>query len=174
MAGVMTDRASEGLPYTDRKPEGAADFYFAINATFRFLIEEQPAGVWEEYLEQLGREYFEPVNERWKEQGISAVADYWRAFFSAEPESVVEVLEGQDHVEIVVKECPAIHHFRAEGRAPVERFCEHCDVLGQTRAREAGMAMRLEGGNGCCHHHYFKNPQEAPPPVAGAIRKATL
>ena len=26
------------LPYTDTKPVGAADFYFAINATFRFLL----------------------------------------------------------------------------------------------------------------------------------------
>ena len=26
------------LPYTDTKPVGAADFYFAINATFRFVL----------------------------------------------------------------------------------------------------------------------------------------
>jgi len=25
------------LAYTDSKPQGAADFYFAINATFRFI-----------------------------------------------------------------------------------------------------------------------------------------
>ena len=25
------------LPYQDTKPQGAADFYFAINATFRFI-----------------------------------------------------------------------------------------------------------------------------------------
>ena len=28
---------SSPLPFTDTKPTGAADFYFAINATFRFI-----------------------------------------------------------------------------------------------------------------------------------------
>ena len=29
---------NDPLPYTDTKPVGAADFYFAINATFRFIL----------------------------------------------------------------------------------------------------------------------------------------
>ena len=30
--------SSNNLPYTDKKLVGAADFYFAINATFRFVL----------------------------------------------------------------------------------------------------------------------------------------
>tara|TARA_R100000027_G_scaffold66167_3_gene61634 strand:- start:642 stop:1169 length:528 start_codon:yes stop_codon:yes gene_type:complete len=172
---LLMKRDSSGvLPYTDSKPQGAADFYFAINATFRFLLDSQPGGAWEDYLEQLGREYFAPVNSAWKEEGLPMVAEYWRAFFGAEPGSEVVVEEGEGRVEIDVKVCPAIRHFRTQGRCPVSRYCEHCEILGQARARAAGMGMSLVGGNGSCRHTYFEDPDEAPARVPGSICEATL
>ena len=50
------------LPYTDTKPVGAADFYYAINATFRFILQRRGAEGWRRYLAEMGRGYFAPVN----------------------------------------------------------------------------------------------------------------
>jgi hypothetical protein len=148
--------SSPALPYHDTKPQGSADFYFATNATFRFLLRRLGVDGWRAYLEQLGRGYFAPVNRQWREGGLGAVAHYWRAFFAAEPGAVVEVEERPDRVEVHVRECPAIKHLRAGGREIVPEFCQHCYWLGCARAAEAGLTMRLQGGNGTCRHTFAR------------------
>lgn len=82
------------------------------------------------------------------------MADYWKAFFAAEPGGDVEVLCSGDDVVIEVRRCPAIAHLKASGRKIVPYYCEHCAILGAARAAEAGLAMNLSGGNGTCRHVY--------------------
>lgn len=150
----MPPSPASALPYVDTKPQGAADFYYAINATFRFLLARSGRAGWERYLQELGREYYAPVNRQWREGGRPAVARYWRAFFAAEPGAKVEVGEQADRVEVCVHECPALRHLRAGGRAIVPEYCQHCYILGSARAAAAGLTMRLAGGNGSCRHTY--------------------
>ena len=49
------------LPYTDTKPVGAADFYFAINATFRFVLGSFGMEGLRRYWTDLGTQYYAPV-----------------------------------------------------------------------------------------------------------------
>src|SRR5688500_3306921 len=140
---TMSGAPQSDLPFHDTKPQGAADFYFATNATFRFILKRFGAEGWRRYLGELGRGYYEAVNRRWREGGLDAVARYWRAFFAAEPGAVVDVTEHADRVEVHVRECPAIKHLRAGGREIVREYCQHCYHLGAARAEAAGLAMRL-------------------------------
>ncbi len=142
--------ADSALPYRDTKPQGSADFYFATNATFRFLIARLGPAGWRGYLEELGRGYFAPVNQAWRAGGLPAVARYWREFFAAEPGAEADVEQHADRVEVRVKVCPAIKHLRNHQRAIVPEYCRHCAILGAARAAEAGLAMRLCGGGGSC------------------------
>lgn len=158
------------LPYTDTKPVGAADFYFGINATFRFIHDKLGRQGWQNYLAHLGREYFRPVNTAWRNGGFPAIADYWRAFFAAEPGADVVVHAHPDEVEIEVRVCPAIKRLREGGREIVPYYCNHCFVLGSVRAEEAGYSMRLEGGNGSCRHRYRRSG-ELPPQDPAAIKE---
>lgn len=147
--------AHSPLPYRDTRPHGAADDYFVINATFRFILREFG---WEElrrYWSRLGREYYAPVSQAWREGGLPAVASYWRAFFAAEPLSEVLVSCSHERVELEVKTCPAIGHLRAEQREIVPCYCQHCYFVGQSMAEAAGLAMRVEGGNGSCRQVFF-------------------
>lgn len=152
----MSADASSTLPYKDTKPQGSADFYYAINATFRFILQRLGRSGWVHYLEDMGRGYFAPVNKQWAEGGLGAVARYWKDFFAAEPGAVVEVVEKNDRVEVNVRECPAIKHLRAGGRTIVREYCQHCYFLGAARAESAGLTMRLSGGNGSCCHTFAK------------------
>jgi hypothetical protein len=148
----MNPSTASDLPYTDTKPQGSADFYYAINATFRFILNRAGREGWIRYLQEMGRGYFAPVNRQWADGGLVAVARYWRAFFAAEPGAVVEVMEQPDRVELRVHECPAIKHLRVGGREIVREYCQHCYHLGSARAEAAGLTMQLSGGNGsCCH-----------------------
>jgi len=151
------------LPYQDTKPQGAADFYFAINATFRFIHARLGRAGWVRYLQEMGQGYFAPVNEAWRSGGLPVVAAYWRAFFAAEPGAEVEVRETNEEVILEVRKCPAIHHLREQAREIVPFYCEHCYHLNHARAEAAGLAMRLQGGAGQCRHVFsrkFATPQD--------------
>jgi hypothetical protein len=161
------------LPYTDTKPQGSADFYFAINATFRFLLQRLGPDGWRRYLDDLGRNYYAPVNRQWREGGLPAVARYWRAFFAAEPGGQVEVIEHADRVEVCVAECPALRHLRAGGREIVREYCQHCYHVGRARAGAAGLTMRLAGGNGSCRHTFATAAAGLPPQETGAVAEVT-
>ena len=161
------------LPYRDTKPQGSADFYFATNATFRFLLGKLGLEGWKRYLQDLGRNYFAPVNKQWQEGGLPAVAGYWREFFAAEPGAKVEVVESADRVEVCVQECPAIKHLRVGQREIVKEFCQHCYHLGQARAEAAGLTMRLAGGNGSCRHTFAPKTTVLPPQELSQIAEAT-
>lgn len=162
------------LPYHDTKPQGAADFYYETNARFRFLLKKLGREGWVRYLQDLGKSYYAPVNEQWRDGGLKAVAHYWRDFFAAEPGSKVEVDEKEDRVELVVHECPLIKQLRIGKREIVKEFCQHCYYLGQARANEAGMEMRLCGGNGSCRHTYAKHEAGLSQQEMSEIKEAQL
>lgn len=168
----MSAQPEGDLPYVDTKPQGSADFYYATNATFRFILGRLGRAGWVSYLEELGRGYFAQVNERWRAEGLPAVARYWRAFFDAEPGAEVDVRESRECVEVVVHECPAIKHLRAGGRELVREYCQHCYFLGNARAEAAGLAMRLEGGNGSCRHTFFTASAAVKPQDLAKIKEA--
>lgn len=152
----MNQPPSSDLPYTDTKPQGSLDFFYGVNATFRFIIQRLGHDGWRRYLAEMGRGYFAPVNQQWSQGGLKAVAGYWRAFFAAEPGAIVDVVEQPDRVEVRVRECPAIKHLRAGKREIVREYCQHCYYLGAARAEAASLTMRLSGGNGSCCHTYAK------------------
>jgi hypothetical protein len=148
------------LPFQDAKPQGAADFYFAINATFRFVHAQRGREGWVRYLREMAVEYFAPVNTLWREGGLPAVAGYWRAFFAAEPDAKVDVREEDNGVTVEVRQCPAIHHLRRHAREIVPYFCHHCYHLNNARAEAAGFCMRLSGGNGQCRQTFSRAEAE--------------
>ena len=170
----MNKPPTSELPYQDTKPQGAADFYFATNATLRFLLGKLGREGWVRYLEDLGREYYAHVNEKWRSGGVTTVARYWRDFFAAEPGAQVEVEQKEDRVEVAVLECPLIKQLRIGQREIVKEFCQHCYFLGNARAEAAGMSMRLCGGNGSCRHTYAKLEAGLPPQDMNKIKEAKL
>ena len=81
----MNAPAPSPLPYFDTKPQGSADFFYAVNTTFRFLLQWLGPDGWRRYRAERGRGYCKPVNRQGSQGGLLAVARYWRALFAAEP-----------------------------------------------------------------------------------------
>lgn len=150
------------LPYQDTKPQGAADFYLGINATFRFVKARFGVAGLQAYWADMGQEYFKPVTEIWRRGGLPAVAGYWRSFFAAEPGAEVEVHEEPTRVIVSVKRCPAIAHLKTNGREITPEFCQHCHFVSDAMGRGANVAARVSGGNGCCRQTFL--PREDAPP----------
>jgi len=161
------------LPYTDAKSVGAADFYFAINATFRFVLSRFGLDGLRRYWTDLGRQYFAPVADRWRNGGLPAVAAYWRAFFAAEPGAEVVVSESKDAVTLDLKVCPAIKHLRANRREIVSCFCQHCYFISETMATPAGLTVHVEGGDGSCRQTFQLRARAGAPQDFARIKEVT-
>ncbi len=161
------------LPYVDTKPTGAADFYFAINATFRFILARTGIEGLRRYWTDLGTSYFAPVSERWKAKGLAGIEEYWRAFFKAEPDSDVEVQQSAETVTVNVKTCPAIQHLRKGNREIVPCFCQHCYFISEAIAGPAGFTVRIEGGNGSCVQTFQRSSSEIAPQDLAKIAEAS-
>jgi hypothetical protein len=168
----MPPPSDSPLPYTDTKPVGAADFYFAINATFRFIQEKFGVEGLRRYWRELGANYYAPVSARWGAGGLAAIADYWRAFFAAEPGADVDVSESGDVVRLQVKRCPMIAHLRAGGREIVPCFCQHCYFVSEAMAAPAGFTVRVRGGNGACTQTFHSQSAAPPPQELAQIEEA--
>jgi len=166
-------RDESPLPMTDSKSMGAADFYFAINATFRFILDRAGLDGLRRYWTELGTSYFAPVSERWKTGGLKAVADYWLAFYAAEPGAEVDIQSHENSVILKVKTCPAIKHLRENGRPIVPCFCQHCYFISEAMARPVGMTVRIAGGNGACQQSFHWSTETLPPQDLAAIQEAT-
>jgi hypothetical protein len=160
------------LPYRDSKAQGAADFYFAINATFRFLQSRFGIEKLVKYWIELGESsYFQPVAENWRNHGLPAIAEYWRDFFQAEPNASVDVTCSEQRVLLEVKQCPAIYHLRKNSRCIVSEFCQHCFYVSDALASRAGFEVRIKGGNGTCEQTFAKRGSSGPQDL-GSIRMA--
>ena len=164
---------SQALPYTDTKPIGAADFYTAINATFRFIFQRFGREGLLRYWHELGSKYYAPVSQRWNADGMQAVAEFWRAFFAAEPAAEVEVNQQADEVVVKVKTCPAIRHLRAQGREIVPFFCQHCHFVSEAIAQPAGFTVRVQGGNGSCEQRFVRSGSNTKPQFLEDIATAS-
>jgi hypothetical protein len=133
----------------------AGDFYFAINATFRFIHDTWGKDALISYWTSMAREYHAGVATCFQEGGPDEVRRYWADYFAHEPGGDVEVTQAQGVVEIDVRECPAIRWLRDGGREIVPYYCEHCHYVSTAIADQAGMRFRLEGGGGVCHQTFY-------------------
>lgn len=138
------------LPFTTNRIMAAADFYFAINATFRFILNRYGEQALYDYWQAMGQDYYAPLAVRFREGGLDAAADYWRAFFDAEPGGDVSITWHTQEVEILVHDCPAIAWLRAHGREIVPQYCAHCQHVSAVVAENAGLGFAMEGGGGQC------------------------
>lgn len=169
-SGITT---TTSLPYTDTKEIGSADFYFAINATFRFIETRLGREGLRRYWLDLGEQYFSNVSAAWKGGGLQSVADYWRAFFKAEPDGDVEVISKKQSVVLDVQACPAIKHLRAHRREIVPCFCQHCYFVTEAMAAPAGFTVRIDGGNGECRQTILPRDLMPDPQDFAKIKEVT-
>lgn len=169
---MSTENSRPVLPYADSKPVGAADFYFAINATFKFIETKLGSEGLHRYWRDLGERYYAPVGAAWKTGGLPAVAAYWRAFFNAEPGAEVEVGEARESVTLDVRVCPAIKHLRTQGREILPCFCQHCYYVSEAIGTAAGLTVRVEGGNGSCRQIFLSRQDDLPAQDLNQIKEA--
>ena len=134
----------------------APDFYFAINATFRYIHEHWGEEELIRYWKAMGREYYAPLTEQFRDGGPEAVARHWRAFFAEEPGAEATVAREGERVTVDVHTCPAIKHLREQGREIMPLYCQHCTHVSRGFCEPAGYEVQVEGGGGSCRQTFTR------------------
>jgi hypothetical protein len=132
----------------------APDFYFAINATFRWVHADWGEAGLRAYWQALGREHYADVTRRFQAEGLEGVAAYWQDFFADEPGAEFTVAAEADRVLLDVRVCPAIRHLREHGREIMPLYCRHCMEVSQAMGEAAGIEVQVEGGGGACRQSF--------------------
>lgn len=141
----------------------APDFYFVINATFRWIYDNWGEDGLVRYWQTLGREHFALVSDRFREGGLPAVHEYWQAFFADEPGGEVTLTLDHDALTIDVRICPAIRHVQAHGRDIMPLYCRHCTVVSVAMCEGTGIAVEVTGGGGSCRQVFRRSAAEGGP-----------
>jgi len=128
----------------------AGDFYFAINATFRFIHDTWGREALLEYWTSMAQEYHAGVTDRFRQGGLEEVQRYWTDYFAHEPGGDVAISLTSQGVEIEVRDCPAIRWLKDGGREIVPYYCQHCHYISTALADQACMTFKLQGGGGTC------------------------
>jgi hypothetical protein len=129
----------------------AGDFYYAINATFRFIHDNWGKEALIDYWTSMAKEYHAETADRFREGGLEEVQRYWADYFAGEPGGEVAVSLTEQGVEIDVRDCPAIRWLKDGGREIVPYYCEHCHYVSTAIVEQAGMAFKLDGGGRTFH-----------------------
>jgi hypothetical protein len=129
----------------------AGDFYFAINATFRFIYQRWGEQALIDYWRSMGREYCAGLSKQFQDGGLEEVERYWTDYFAAEPDGDVTVSRTDGAVVIDVHRCPAIEWLKRAGRQVMPLYCRHCFHVSSAIAEGASLVFELEGGDGTCH-----------------------
>ncbi|MEN6302623.1 MAG: hypothetical protein ABFD96_07870 [Armatimonadia bacterium] len=135
----------------------APDFYFAINATFRWILERCGEGGLREYWRALGRQHYAHLTERLKGGGLPALRDYWERFYAEEPGGEVSLELAEEALVLTVHTCPAIKHLRAHGREIMPLYCEHCTHVSAAFCEPAGIGVKVVGGGGTCRQVFTRS-----------------
>ena len=130
---------------------------------------------WRDWLSEMGRDYFRPVNEAWKSGGLPAVAGYWRDFFHAESGSEVEVREDLDRVVIEMTDCPSRGFLLRNGLEFSGDYCNHCIGWIGPMMRSAGHGVRhAHNHQGQCVWEFFPESQPHLPAREVAARHSEV
>ncbi len=136
---------------------GAPDFFFAVNATFRHILETYGEEALHKYWQEMGREHYKFVTGAIQEQGLTALKEHWDNLFPEEPGSDVETAIEGDTLVLTVKVCPAILHLKNHGREILPEYCAHCTHVSKGMCEPAGVSVNVEGGMGSCKQTFTRS-----------------
>ena len=136
---------------------GAPDFFFAVNATFKHILDNYGEDAVRKYWQEMGREHYKFVTGAIQEQGLTALKEHWDNLFPEEPGSDVETVIEGDTLVLTVKVCPAILHLKNHEREILPEYCEHCTHVSKGMCEPAGVSVNVEGGMGSCRQTFTRS-----------------
>lgn len=136
------------------------DFHGIMNLGISYLQEEFGDGSVIEYLQQYTKVFHKPLIDKIKQQGLSALEEYFKNIFEIE-EVPGDVSFDKKDGELTVKiaKSPDVIHIVKSGLTPAPMLVETTRTIGQTLADETGYGYELNSYDeqtGASTQRFFK------------------
>jgi len=151
---VMRRQASDN-PYFHR------DFHATLNQGLIYLQERFGPAAVRDYLRQLGRTFYSPLNESLRRGGLEAIRQYLEKVYSEE-NAEYEIQSNENDLEMKIARCPAVSHIRKSGFTVSDMFCETTKTIFETICEDTPFDFLLEEyepETGKSRFRFFRRPR---------------
>ena len=149
----VTDLKTEDNKYLHR------DFHLLGDNAIAYCAEKYGKDAAIEFLEGFTRNYFAPVIEKAKSEGLRAIEEWLLHIYEVEEASeLIHTALSEDRLSVTVDRSPVIKYMRTLGKEPSEYYIEETRTVYRTLAEEAGFAFELisYGEDGAARYEFRK------------------
>lgn len=138
------------------------DFHIALNLMMTYLLDHYGKDALISYLEQFAHEYFKPLTEKLKSGNTEVIVNYFNDIYKKE-EWPVNIISGENSVEITQDACPAIAHIVQKGGKPCPCYRETYNTVYKTICENTPFEYVLEYFNdetGACKQQFIRKEKK--------------
>jgi len=136
------------------------DFHGALNFALIYLEKHYGEQGVREYLAQFAGQYYAPLNQAIREQGLDALKGYMEKIYALEGGEVeIRRLTDPDSLEIHVTSCPAVAHIRGKGQVMSPLFYLTHEIVNECICRDTPYQSELiayEPQTGACIQRFTR------------------
>ena len=120
------------------------DFHVSMALSLQYGYEHYGENGLREYLTQFTQAFHKPLIKKAKEQGLPAIAEYLTWLYAEEEASdALEIALTANGLDVTVRYCPAVKHFKKRNFVPHECFEMSTGVVYDVIARESGLGFEM-------------------------------
>ena len=153
----------EGAEVTDLKTEDNKylhrDFHLLGDNAIAYCAEKYGKGAAVEFLEDFTINYFAPVIEKARNEGLRAIEEWLLHIYEVEEASeLIHTALTEDCLSVTVDHSPVIEYMRTLGKEPSEYYIEETRTVYRVLAEEAGFSFELlsYGEDGAARYEFRK------------------
>ena len=153
--GTMTlHTTSEAYKYLHR------DFHLSMARGMQYIAQHYGEEGLREYLTQFTLAFHKPLLAKAKETGLAAIAEYLNWLYTEEEcPDALEMQVSENSVDVTIRYCPAVKHFKKQNFVPHESFERGTSVVYDVIAKESGLGFEMlayDHDTGAAKFRFFK------------------
>ena len=120
------------------------DFHNSMALGLEYIAQHYGENGLRDYHKKFALAFHKPLIAKVKESGLAAIAEYFTWLYDTEEApDALEMVAGEDSVDITIGYCPAVKHLKAKNRAVYESFGSGTTVLYDVIAQITGLGFEL-------------------------------
>ncbi len=140
------------------------EWFGVYNVIYKWFEKNYGCEALEEYWRYIANTCFNNVIDKFKNEGLPGIKDYYEKTFKQDDgECITNLSNGKLTIEVV--KCPDYDFLKSSPNpnfVPIANYCKHHDVINQILAEKSGCTFRMEecDNNGKCKWVFEKKKED--------------
>ena len=135
------------------------DFHLLGDNAIKYCADKYGADAAIEFLEEYAKNYYSPIIEKAKREGLSAIKEWLlRTYEVEEASELIHTELTENELTVKIDRSPVIEYMHSLGKEPSEYYFEETRTVYRTLAEEAGFSFELisYGEDGAARYEFRK------------------